>query len=135
MNKEYRVEVEGIAADTYAGQAVKACRIKARGIVGDELVSFKLIEFVNLMLLNNKFADKGIFITDDNKEECYIKIIESGDESLITDLETFINLRDEIKLLDAKKQEYQSIINKLRVLPDYNSEADVNAIVEEYLRR
>lgn len=131
---EYK-EVEGIDANTYAGKAAKAVKTKARGIMGDDLLIFKLVDFVSFMLLNNKFISKGIVITDDNKEECYIKIIETGDESLITDLEKYISLKDEIKTIESSKSEYLSIINKLQLLPDLNDEVSVNAIVEEYLRR
>jgi hypothetical protein len=131
---EYK-EVEGIAANTYAGKAAKAVKTKARGILGDDLLIFKLVDFVSFMLLNNKFSNKGIFITDDNKEECYIKIIESGEETMINDLEKFISLKDEIKDIEKSKSEYQEIIKKLQLLPDQNDEDTVNKIVEDYLRR
>lgn len=131
---EYK-EVEGIDASTYAGKAAKAVKLKARGVFGDDLLTFKLVDFVTLMMLNNKFLSKGIAITDDNKEECYIKIIELNDESLIGDLERFINLKDEIKLIEEKKNEYTSVINKLQLLSNPNDEEAVNLIVENYLRR
>jgi len=128
-------EVEGIDANTYAGKAVKAVKTKARGILGDDLLIFKLVDFVSFMLLNNKFINKGIVITDDNKEECYIKIIEMGDESLITDLEKYISLKDDIKAIENSKAEYLAIIKKLQLLPDQNDNEAVNMIVEDYLRR
>jgi hypothetical protein len=128
-------EIEGINADTYAGKAASALKLKARGVFGDELLTFHLLDFVSLMLLNNKFANKGIFITEDNKEECYIKIIEQGDESLIEDLERFINLADSIKAIESKKAEYQQTVKQLQQLADYDDRDAVNKIVEEYLRR
>jgi len=131
---EYK-EVEGIPANTYAGKAAKAVKTKARGILGDDLLIFKLVDFVSFMLLNNKFSSKGIFITDDNKEECYIKVIESGDESLILDLEKYIGLKDDIRAIETSKAEYQAIIKKLQLLPNQNDEDAVNKIVEDYLRR
>ena len=131
---EYK-EIEGIDASTYAGKAAKAVKLKARGVFGDDLLTFKLVDFVTLMMLNNKFLSKGIAITDDNKEECYIKIIELNDESLIADLEKYINLKDEIKLIEDKKNEYTSVINKLQLLSNPNDEEAVNLIVENYLRR
>lgn len=130
-----REEVEGIDTSTYAGKAAKAVKTKARGIMGDDLLIFKLVDFVSLMMLNNKFLSKGIVITDTNKEECYIKIIESGDDSMIMDLEKYITLKDDIKLIESQKSEYSEIINKLQLLSDPNSTDAVNAIVESYLRR
>lgn len=131
---EYK-EVEGIDASTYAGKAALAVKTKARGIMGDELLTFKLVDFVSFMILQNKFADKGIFITESNKEQCYIKIIEQGDESLIVDLEKYINILDSIKIIEKQKEEYSDIINKLKTLSDYNDADKVNAIIQDYLRR
>lgn len=132
---EKHFEIEGIDASTYAGKAIKALKTKARGIMGDDLLSFHLIDFTSLMMLNNKFASKGIFITDENKEEQYIKIIESGDESLIQDLETFINLRDTILVIERQKKEYTDLVNKVKSVSDHNNQDEVNKIIEDYLRR
>jgi hypothetical protein len=128
-------EVEGIDANTYAGKAAKAVKTKARGILGDDLLIFKLVDFVTFMMLNNKFLEKGIVISDNNKEEAYIKIIETGDEDLITGLEQYLTIKDDIKLIEAQKNEYAGIVNKLQTLPDKNNAEAVNTIVEEYLRR
>lgn len=129
------VEIEGIDANTYAGKAAKAVKVKVRGILGDDLLTFKLIDFVNFMVLNNKFTSKGIFITEENREDSYIKIIEMGDENLINDLEKYIMLLESIKIVNDKKQEYEDIIYKLQNLKDYNDEDSVNSIIEAYLRR
>jgi hypothetical protein len=134
MTTEYK-EIEGIDASTYAGKAAKACKLKARGTMGDDLLIFTLLDFISLMLINNKFLSKGITITDDNREESYIKIIETGDDSLILELEKFIHLKDNIQQIESKKKEYQEMIEKLQLLSDYNDETNVNSIVEEYLRR
>jgi hypothetical protein len=128
-------EVEGIDASTYAGKAALAVKTKARGMLGDELLTFKLIDFVSFMSINNKFLEKGIIVTDSNREEAYIKIIETGDETLITDLEKYLSIKDDIKVIESKKEEYFKIINKLQRLSNKNDDTAVNAIVEEYLRR
>jgi flagellar motility protein MotE (MotC chaperone) len=54
---------------------------------------------------------------------------------LINDLEKYINLRDSIKDLEKKKDEYYSIVEKLSSLQNLNDETGVNEIVESYLRR
>lgn len=129
------IEIEGIDGETYAGKAALAVKTKARGVLGDDLLTFTLLDFVSCMMINNRFLNKGIIITDDTKEEGYIKIIETGDESLIGDLEKYIELRDRIKLIEAKREEYYEVINQLKRLSDYNDVDNVNKIVEEYLRR
>jgi hypothetical protein len=135
MSEEKYREIEGINADTYAGKAIMALKNKARGVMGDDLLTFYMVDFASFMMLNNKFASKGIFITDENKEEEYIKVIESGDISLIEDLETYINLRDKIQLIESQKKEYTSLVNQLVILEDHDDRDSVNGIVEEYLRR
>lgn len=134
MSEKYK-EIEGIDASTYAGKAIKAVKTKARGIMGEELLIFTLLDFVKFIQLNNKFMDLGIYITDDNKEECYIKIIEKNDPKLIDDLEEYINLKDSIKVIENNKKEYVKIVNKLKSLDDLDNETEVNSIVEDYLRR
>jgi hypothetical protein len=128
-------EVENIDATTYAGKAAAAVRVKARGIMGDDLLIFYLMDLVKFMILSNDFMSKGIFITDDNREECYIKIIEMGDESLIQKLEDYLNMKDSINIIQKKQEEYKKIIVQLQELEDKNNESEVNQIVEEYLRR
>jgi hypothetical protein len=129
------IEIEGINASSYAGKAVAAVKTKARGILGDDLLTFKLLDFISFMMLNNKFANLGIYVTDSNREESYIKIIETGDEQLLNDLEKYLILLDDIKQIEIKKEEYSKIINQLRSLHDHNDELLVNSIVEAYLRR
>jgi hypothetical protein len=134
MNEEYK-EIEGIEANTYAGKAALAVKKKVRGIMGDELLIFHLIDFVTFIQLNNKFLDIGIHITESNKEECYIKIIEMEKPELIDDLEKYIDLRDNINKIAKQKEEYQSVIDKLKNLQDKEDGDSVNTIIEEYLRR
>ena len=128
-------EIENIDASTYAGKAALAVKTKLRGVMGEDLLTLKLIDFVSFIMLSNKFSSKGIFITAENKEESYIKIIETGDESLINDLEKYLVLMDEMKALEAKKAEYFGIIKQLQTLHDKEDTESVNKIVEEYLRR
>lgn len=128
-------EIEGINLETYAGKAALAVKTKARGIFGDDLLIFELLDLITFMLLNNKLANKGFYITEDNKEEKYIEIIETCDEQLIEDLEKYIFLLDKIKILQNKKNEYDSIIDSLKYLNDYNDQSSVNNIIESYLRR
>ena len=134
MSEKYK-EIEGVDATTYAGKAIMAVKKKARGIMGDELLIFHLIDFVNFIQLNNKFMDLGIHITEDNKEECYIKIIEMEKPELIDDLEKYIDLRDNINVISKQKEEYTEIVGKIKNLSNSNDEEAINSIVEEYLRR
>lgn len=52
-----------------------------------------MYEFINI---NNVLCSKGYFIHDDNREDEYLKILETEDEKLIDQLEIFLNARDVI---------------------------------------
>lgn len=131
---EYK-EIEGIDYNTYAGKAALAVKTKARGIFGDDLLIFELLDLISFMLLNNKLSSLGIFITEKNREEKYIEIIEMGNDELIEDLERYILLLDKIKILQSKKDEYDHIIEKLKYTSDYSDTESINKIIEKYLRR
>lgn len=130
-----RVEVEDIDATTYAGKAAAACRTKFRGVLNGDLVTLAMVDVVNFMLLHTKFMSHNINITEDNKEECYIKIIEMNNEGLIEDLEKYIALKDKIKMIEDKRDEYYDIISRLQSLADKQDKQAVNSIIEDYLRR
>jgi len=55
-----------------------------------------LITFIDYTMLNNKFCSHGFFITQDNKEEMYLDILNTGDMSLIESLERYLNVSDKI---------------------------------------
>lgn len=55
-----------------------------------------LFEMYNVMMINNELAANGYFITNSNREEKYIDIINSGDEKLITLLQTYLEMKDRI---------------------------------------
>lgn len=128
-------KINEISTSTYAGKAAKAVKQKAQSIISDGLITFTLLDFISFIQINNMFADQGIFITNENKEQKYIEIIESGDEKLISFLEEYINLLDNIKNINNKKTEYQTIIYQLQTINDKDNIEEINKIVEEYLRR
>lgn len=128
-------KINEISTSTYAGKAAKAVKQKVQSIISDGLITFTLLDFISFIQINNMFADQGIFITNENKEQKYIEIIESGDEKLISFLEEYINLLDNIKNINNKKTEYQTIIYQLQTINDKDNIEEINKIVEEYLRR
>lgn len=129
-------ELEGIKLDTYAGKAVIALRTKLKGILGDSgFLLLHLMDIVDFMMLHDKFASKGIFITQDNREEKYIEIIQTGDQDMIDDLERYIGYLDRLTELRTKIDTYNDIIQELKEVSDPNSEEEVNNIVKDYLKK
>lgn len=56
---------------------------------------FSSVEFI---ILNNYLLDKGFVITDENRHDKYLEIIETGDIEIIERLESYLKCRDEIML-------------------------------------
>lgn len=128
-------EIEGLALDTYAGKAAAACRNKLYGILGNSGHDIlAVMDAVMYIMLHDRFASKGFFITKDNKEDMYIKILESGDMDLFADLEKYISYLDKVGAMTEKIDEYNSLIDQLKCNAT-SDEATINDIVGEYLRR
>ena len=86
--------------------------------VGPESSVNMVIYVDSLMTL----ADAGFFITDENREEKYIEIIETGDEKLITLLEEYITVKDDMNNLKWHKQEMNKKLKKLNELDEESDE-------------
>lgn len=70
-------------------------------------------DILNFTLKNNILCSKGYFITDDNREEKYIEILESGDKDLFKDLESYLESFDNLKnalYFENKIKQYKSDI-------------------------
>lgn len=78
-----------------------------------------------------ELADAGFIITNNNREEKYLEILETGDENLIELLEQFLILKDKLTFIISQKKEYNIIIEKLRTLNE-NSE-EFKDLCKEYL--
>lgn len=92
-----------------------------------------------LMLLNNKFCDKGYFITDDNREQVYIDIISKIDEEnitqddkeLITCLERYLEIKDK---LDRNMKAYYSYLDIISIVDDPINDIDyIQSKVDQYM--
>lgn len=125
-------EVEGISTDTFAGKAVLACRAKILNILSSSssplIAEFEIARF---MLLHDKLAARGYVISEDNKEEMFVKILETSPE-LFDDLERFIVYRDRILRSAATFDKYIDIIEQLRVCDPNDKEHIIN-VVSDFL--
>ena len=55
------------------------------------------LNYIHYINLFNYFASKGIFITEENKEDKYIEILDLDDETAVEKLELFLTLQDKIE--------------------------------------
>lgn len=129
-------EIEGVSTDTYAGKAIISLRTKLLGVLGDSgFLLLHLMDFVNFMILHDRFASKGIYITDENKEEKYIEILEMDDPTLLQDLEKYLSCLENFESINNKIYEYTSYIEKIKELENFDDIEAVNNIVGEYLKK
>lgn len=68
----------------------------------------------DFICINNELIDKGFVITDYNREEKYIDILETMDEELIYKLEIYLNARDQIQRASFLENEYQKFYRDIK---------------------
>ena len=124
--------VEGVDVTTPMGRAILKVREKFRGILGDSgFLLINLVHLINILLLHDKFAAEGIYITNENREEKYIEILEKDDPKLLEDLEKYIEALDRVDIINNLVKEYDDLVEKIK---SYDGE-DFDSIIKEYLER
>lgn len=126
-------QIENVDINTYAGKAIIACRTKFKGIFGDNgLITMNLVSLVDMIRTHDILASYGYFITDENREEKYIDILEKDDPKLLDALEKYINYLDTYNELERVIKEYKDTIESIK-----NCEPDdiktINEIIKPYL--
>ena len=124
--------VEGVDATTPAGKAILKVRENFRGVLGDSgFLLIILVHLINILLLLDKFAAEGIYITNENREEKYIEILEKDDPKLLEDLEKYIEALDRVDVINNLVKEYDDLVEKIK---SYDGE-DFDSIIKEYIER
>jgi len=115
------VELEDIKKDEVTFEETEEDRIeayKAKCIrMMNEIISNQIMisnfELFHFFKLNHYLEAHGYFITDENREEKYLDIINSGDEKCISVLSEYLDALDEFNVIDSvymKFKEYKNII-------------------------
>jgi len=104
-------------------EIAKKARKKLEGVVNTS----DLVYYVDFIDTNNILNSRGFFITDDNKEEKYLEILETGDEDLIDTLEKFLISKDKLGPIKTARDEFETIIDDLKYA-DENNEDDLKQI-------
>lgn len=95
-------------------EARNAAIVKVRMLVTPELSKISGFALYGFMILNNDLAAAGYFITDSNREEKYLEILETGDEKLIQKLEDYLNYKDEIGTVAALERKFSSFKTEIK---------------------
>jgi len=99
------------------------------GKVDYQLFHISAFDHFNYLNMFSKLASKGIFITDENKEEKYIEIIEKGDEAFITLLEDYLEAKDK---LEAITYVYKKSVHAVNEIIKCESPEKLAVIVDEF---
>jgi len=96
-----------------------------------EYLSVKISNFevLRFTLINNELISKGYVITNDNREEQYIKIIETDDEKLIDKLEKYLIILDKINDLQTFSEMVSDYIDQIN---DAKTEKDIQSKLDEF---
>ena len=76
-------------------------------------VSTSFMDFFDFITMNNTFCSKGIFITDENREEEYLKIINTGDSKLIESLESYLESFDTLTNVNKRYMKIKNVIHRI----------------------
>jgi len=112
--------------------------IKARDLIYTTRINkLAIAKFYRFFILSHYFADKGIFITEENRENKYLEIINSAaqledpdaSEAMIANLEEYINLLDslsEMKNILKDLDAFIESVNEVTVISMEELEARAN---------
>jgi len=87
-----------------------------------------LLSVFGFMKANNVFRSVGIEITDANREEKYLEVLNSGDTDLINNLEAYLNAMDEVSKVSWKYERFAEFKSAVEAA----SEAELDALVSQY---
>ena len=91
---------------------------KAKLKVESLIQKVDMITYINYIDINNELSSHGIFITDSNREEKYLEILETGDENLIDLLELFLEAKDELQVVKSAKKDFSTTLASVQNLTE-----------------
>ena len=98
------------------------------GALGVNTSFFEVYEFI---AVTGMLASQGIFITDENREETYLNIINTGDEELISALETYLEIKD---TMDTLFKRYKNRVDYLRALERTENQTELDSVKKVWNR-
>jgi hypothetical protein len=113
-------------------EARDASVVKIRMLVTPDLSKISGFAMYGFIVLNNDLASNGYFITNENREEKYLEILETGDEKLIAKLEDYLNYKDEIEAVAHLERRFSAFRNEIRTA---TTAEEIKAIEERFLER
>ena len=86
----------------------------------------------DFICINNELIDKGYIITDYNREDKYIEILEAEDDELVEKLERYLNARDNITRASFLENKYQKFYIDIK---QSQTEEEILKVSSEFMQR
>lgn len=124
-------EVDVIEPDTNDLDYIKQLSAqKIKTIVTPDMTKESGYTLYEFMIKNNELASRGYFIVDSNREEKYIEIIETGDDTLISLLESYLEANDKVQRAFFLKDKVETFIKSVK---DCESVEQITELENQFL--
>lgn len=110
----WEIEVVDYAEDDTLQDARDAATVKIRMLVTPEITKIAGLTLYGFIVLNNDLVNAGYAITNENREEKYLEILETGDEKLIAKLEDYLNYKDEIEAASHLERKFAAFRQEIK---------------------
>jgi len=98
------------------------------------LASIAGLTMYGFIVLNNDLVNAGYAITNDNREEKYLAILETGDEALINKLEDYLNYKDEIERVAQLERKFAKYVTEINNALIEDIEGIQNKFLEDFYK-
>ena len=100
----------------------QSVRMETKQFISNRLGGLSMFTFFEFVILNNQLISKGFSITQENREEKYLEIINIGDDDLIALLEKYLECLDELSEKDFMYNSWKDFSNSLE---EINSQDEI----------
>jgi hypothetical protein len=113
------IEVEYDIEQLYREQTIH----KGREYLTTRLGIHSIFEFFDFIMLNNTLSAAGFIVTNQNRREKYLEVIDTGDIDLIDTLELYLNALDKMAIINGWYKTYKEFEKNI-YLTETNTECD-----------
>ena len=125
-------EVVDLGETDFLQEVRSAAISKVRMLVNPDLAKISGFALYGFIVLNNDLANAGYFITNENREEKYLEILETGNEKLISKLEDYLNYKDEIEAIAQLERKFAAFRTEVKSAATIE---EVTEIEQRFLER
>jgi len=91
---------------------------KGREYLNTRLGIHSIFEFFDYIMLNNTLSAAGFVVTEKNRREKYLEIIDTGDIDLIDSLEQYLNALDRLNIINGWYRTYKEFEKNIYMADD-----------------